>query len=326
MSFSRRHVLQLAASVALPLSHPGMAHAQAYPTRPVRIFVGLAAGGPTDVAARIMADWLSERLNQQFIVENRTGMAGNFAAEAMINAPADGHTLLFAGPNVTISVSLYKKLPFDFLRQAAPVGAMMRVPNVMVVPASLPVKSVREFIDYAKANPGKLSMASSGVGASPHLSGELFKFMAGIDMLHVPYRGSSAAYPDLISGRVHVLFDNLGGPVLALLGAGKLHALGVTTTVRSPALPDVPTIADTVPGYEVSVWYGLFAPRGTPPDAIATLNKAINEGLASPKILARITDGGGVPMPMSPAELDTFVRNDIDKWRKVIEAAKIPAE
>src|SRR5215467_320923 len=225
----RRQFLHLAAgTVAMPfVSRTGWA--QAYPTRPVHILVGLAAGGPTDTAARVIAEWLSQQFKQQFIVENRTGMGGNLANQAVFSSPPDGHTLLFTGPNSTISAALYKKLPFNFLQDSIAVGSMTRLPNIMVVPASLRITTVREFIDYAKSHPGELSMASSGVGASPHLSGELFKFMANVDMVHVPYRGSAAAYPDLITGKVHVLFDNLGGPVLELTRSGKLRALAVTS-------------------------------------------------------------------------------------------------
>jgi tripartite-type tricarboxylate transporter receptor subunit TctC len=325
MQISRRRFLALAPAAALA-ARSRSARADGYPSRPVHIIVGLAAGGPTDVAARFLADWLSQHFGQQFVVENRTGMGGNLAAQAMIAAPPDGYTLHFAGPTLTIGPSLYRKLPFDIVRDAAGVAAMMRLPDLMVVPASLPVKTVQDFIDYAKANPGKLSMASSGVGATPHLAGELFKSTTGIEMVHVPYRGSSAVYPDLVSGRVHVLFDNVGGPVLSLIGDGKLRALGETALTRWPSLPDLPAVAETVPGFEVIVWYGLFAPRATPPDVIATLNHAVNASLTDPTMCARIADGGGEPMPMSPAALDAFVRADLAKWRQVIETAHISAE
>jgi tripartite-type tricarboxylate transporter receptor subunit TctC len=326
MTLGRRHFLRFAAATGAAAALPRDARAQAYPVRTVRMLIGLAAGGPTDVAGRILADWFSQRLGQQFIVENRTGMGGNLAAQAMAAAAPDGYTLMFTGPNVTISASLYKKLPYDLLRDTVAIGAMMRFPDIMVVPPSLPVHSVAEFIDYAKANPGKLTMASSGVGASPHLAGELFKSMTGVDIVHVPYRGSSAVYPDLVSGRVQVFFDNLSGSVLGLIHEGKLRALGVTTAARWPSLPDLPAVAETVPGYEVSVWYGVFAPKGTPPAVVGSINKEINAALADAKFRARITDIGGEPMPMTPAELDAFVRADIAKWRKVIEFAKISAD
>jgi tripartite-type tricarboxylate transporter receptor subunit TctC len=325
MNFRRRDFLQGAAGAgALIIS--GKACAQSYPGRPVRILVGLAAGGPTDVAARIIAEWLSQQFGQQFIVENRTGMGGNLANQALINSAPDGHTLLFSGPTSTISASLYKKLPFNFVRDTVPVAAVMRFPNLMVVPPSLPVASVAEFIAYAKTHPGELSLASSGVGASPHLSGELFKFMTKTEMVHVPYRGSSAAYPDLMTGKVHVLFDNLSGPILKLVRSGKLRALGVTSAERWPSLPDIPAIAETVPGYQVDIWYGMYAPRATPTPIVTALNKAVNAGLADAHVKARIAEGGGLPMPMTPAEFGRFTLDDIEKWRKVVEFAGISAD
>jgi tripartite-type tricarboxylate transporter receptor subunit TctC len=233
--------------------------------------------------------------------------------------------LLFAGPTVTISASLYKKLS-HVLDQLTPVGIVMRVPNLMVITPSLPVTTVKDFIDYAKANPGQLSMASSGVGASPHLSGEYFKYMAKIDMVHVPYRGSSGAYPDLMSGKVHVLFDNLGGPVLEMVRAGKLRALGVTSAQRWPLLPDMPAIAETVPGYDVNVWYAMFAPRDTPPDIVAVLNTALRNAVADPRIVARFAEDGGIPTTMTPDEFAKFVADDVAKWHTMVEAAGITAE
>jgi tripartite-type tricarboxylate transporter receptor subunit TctC len=322
----RRRFLHLAAGAA---AFPVMlrpASAQAYPTRPVHLILGLAAGGPTDVAARALAEWLSQQFGQQFVVENRTGMGGNLANQAVFGAAPDGHTLLFAGPTTTIGAVLYKKQPFNVLRDAAPIATMMRFPNVMVVPPSLPVTTVREFIDYARSHPGQLSLASSGVGASPHLSGELFKFMAGIDMVHVPYRGSSAAYPDLMTGKVHVFFDNLSAPALELIRSGKLRALGVTSADRWAATPDIPAIAETVPGYEVTIWYGVWAPKNTPAEIVASLSKTINAGLADPRLVARIAEGGGVPMVTTPAEFDKFIRSDIEKWQKVVDFAKISVE
>ena len=271
MKLARRTFLHLATGAAALPSLARLAQAQAYPTRPVHMLVGLAAGGPTDVAARMLAEWLSQQFGQQFVVENRTGMAGNLANQAALSAPPDGQMLLFTGPNSTISASLYKKLPFNFLQDSVAIASMMRFPNLMLVPPSLPVKTVQEFIDYAKAHPGQLSMASSGVGASPHLSGELFKFMTKIAMVHVPYRGSSAAYPDLITGKVHLLFDNLSGPALELIRSGQLRVLGVTAANRWEALPDVPAIAETVPGYDVTIWYGLFAPKNTPAEIVAAV-------------------------------------------------------
>jgi tripartite-type tricarboxylate transporter receptor subunit TctC len=322
----RRQFLHLAgAAAALPVVSR-VAKAQTYPSRPIHLLVGLAAGGATDVAARIVAEWLSQQFDQQFIVENRTGAAGNLATEAVINSPPDGHTLLFGGPNSAISAALHKNLRFNFPQDVVAVASVMRFPNLMVVSPSVPARTVQEFIDYAKANPGRLSMASTGVGASPHLSGELFKFMAKIEMVHVPYRGSTAAYPDLITGKVHVFFDNLGGPVLELVRSGKLRALGVTTARRWDALSDIPAIAETVPGYEVSIWYGIFAPKDTSGEIVAALSRTINAGLADSKVRARLAEGGGAPMPMTPGEFGKFVRDDAEKWRKVIAFAKLSAD
>src|ERR1700733_4050177 len=305
-ALDRRAFLHLAAGSATLVAVPDIATALDYPTRPVRMIVGLAAGGPTDSVARLIAQWLSEHLGNQFAVENRTGAGGTLATETVVNAAADGYTLLFAGPTVTISASLYKKLA-NVLDQLSPVGIVARAPNIMVVTPSLPVKTVKEFIDYAKANPGQLSFASSGVGASPHLSGEYFKFLTKIDMVHVPYRGSAAAYPDLMSGKVQVLFDNLGGPVLQMVRAGELRALGVTSAQRWPLLPDVPAIAETVPGFEINVWYALFSPRNTPPEIVTLLNTALKNAVVEPKIIARFKEDGGAPMTMLPDELAKFL-------------------
>jgi tripartite-type tricarboxylate transporter receptor subunit TctC len=325
ITLHRRGFLHLAAGSAVVTAAPRAATALDYPTRPVRMIVGLAAGGPTDAVARLIAQFLSERMGSQFAVENRTGAGGTLATETVINASPDGYTLLFAGPTVTISASLYKKLA-NVLDALAPVGIVARAPNIMVVTPSLPVTSVKDFIDYAKANPGKISFASSGVGASPHLSGEYFKFLTKIDMVHVPYRGSAAAYPDLMSGKVEVLFDNLGGPVLQMVRAGTLRALGVTSAQRWPLLPDLPAIAETVPGYEIYVWYALFAPKNTPPEIVAALNGALKDAVADPKVAARFAQDGGVPAVMTPEELARFLADDEANWRKMVEAAGIPAE
>jgi tripartite-type tricarboxylate transporter receptor subunit TctC len=322
---NRRSVLKLAATPLVLAVAPNIAVALDYPTRPVRMIVGLAAGGPTDLVARTIAQWLSERLGSQFAVENRTGAGGTLATETVVNATADGYTLLFAGPTVTISASLYKKLS-NVLDELSPVGIVARAPNIMVVTPSLPVKTAQEFIDYANANPGKISFASSGVGASPHLSGEYFRFLTKLDMVHVPYRGSAAAYPDLISGKVQVLFDNLGGPVLQLVRAGSLRALGVTSAQRWPLLPEVPAIAETVPGYEIYVWYAVFAPRNTPPEIVTLLNKALGDAVADPKIIARFKEDGGVPLSMTPGELAKFMADDAANWHRMVEAAGISAE
>jgi tripartite-type tricarboxylate transporter receptor subunit TctC len=299
--------------------------ADKFPTKPVHWVVGFAAGGPNDIVARVMGEWLSNHLGQQFVIENRVGSGGMLAANAVINSPPDGYTVMFVAPNNAIGTTLYKNLPFVFLRDTAPVAGMMRLTNVMVVPPSLPVKTVAEFIAYAKANPGKLSYASSGNGTSVHMSAELFKSMAGLDMVHVPYRGSAAAYPDLMTGKVHVLFDNLPGSV-EFVRTGKLRALAVTTAKQSDALPDVPTVAETLPGYEASVFYGISAPKGTPPEAIDVLNKAVTAALADPKMRSRIAELGGVPMPMSPAEFGKLVADETEKWGAVVKAAGISVE
>jgi tripartite-type tricarboxylate transporter receptor subunit TctC len=296
-----------------------------YPTRPVQLVVGLAAGGATDAAARMLAEWLTRSLGQRVVIENRPGMGGNLGAQSVIKAPPDGHTLLFVGPNNVIATSLYKRLPFDFLRDTEPVAGIMRLTNLMVVPPSLPVKTVQEFIAYAKANPGKLSMASSGVGTSVHLSGELFKVMTKTDLVHVPYRGSSPAYPDLLTGKVHVLFGNLTGSI-ELVQAGRLRGLGVTSAKRWASLPDMPAIAETVPSYEADVWYGIVAPKGTPREIVAALNKAINEGLADPSMRARFEQDAGVPMPMTPAEFGKMMADETEKWRKVVQFAGVSVD
>jgi tripartite-type tricarboxylate transporter receptor subunit TctC len=299
--------------------------ADKYPSKPVHFVVGFAAGGPNDIVARIFGEWLSDHLGQQFVIENRVASGGMIAANAVINSPADGYTILFVAPNNAIGTTLYKSLPFIFLRDTAPVAGMMRLTNVMVVPPSLPVRSAAEFIAYAKANPGKLSYASSGNGTSVHMSAELFKAMAHLDMVHVPYRGSSAAYPDLMTGKVHVLFDNLPGSI-EFVRTGQLRALGVTTAKRSDALPDVPAIGEILPGYEASVWYGVAAPRDTPAEAIEVLNKAFTAALADRKMQARIADLGGTPMPMSPAEFGKLVADETEKWGAVVKSAGISVE
>jgi tripartite-type tricarboxylate transporter receptor subunit TctC len=299
--------------------------ADKYPSRPVHFVVGFTAGGPNDIVARILSEWLSDYLGQQFVVENRAGSGGMIAANAVINSPPDGYTIMFVAPNNAIGASLYKNLPFNFLRDTAPVAGIMRLANIMVVPPSLAVRSVAEFIDYAKAHPGELSFASSGNGTSVHMSGELFKAMTGINLVHVPYRGSSAAFPDLMTGKVHVMFDNLPGSI-EFVRSGQLRALGVTTAKRSDALADVPAIGEIVPGYEASVWYGMAAPRGTPPEAIDTLNKAMAAALADPKMEARLAELGGIAMPMSPEEFGKLVADETEKWAKVVKFAGISVE
>ena len=296
-----------------------------YPNRPVRFVVSFAAGGSNDIIARVLCEWLSEHLGQQFIVENRPGGSGNVGAASVVNSPPDGYTVMFVGPNNAISASVFKKLPFDFLRDTAPVGGIMTLINIMVVPPSLPVKTVAEFIAYGKANPGKLNMASPGAGTSPHMSGELFKMLAGIEMQHVPYRGAGPAYPDLMTGKVDVMFDNLPGAV-EFVKTGKLRALAVTSAERSFVFPDLPTIGETIPGFDVTLYYGVAAPKGTPPDIIAVLNKAINAALADPKMKQRIAGFGGVALSVTPAEFGKLVADETVKWEKVVKTVGLSIE
>src|SRR5579871_693384 len=296
-----------------------------YPNRPVRWLIGFAAGGPVDVVARIMAQSLSDRLGQQFVVENRAGSGGNIAAATAINSPPDGYTLLFVAPNNAISTSLYKNLSYDFIRDTVPVASIMQLTNMLVVSKDLPAKNVQEFIDYCKANPGKVSYASSGYGTSVHMSGELFKAMTGVNMVHVPYRGSAIAYPDIMSNKVQLIFDNLPG-ALAQVRAGNLRALGVTSKARWPGFPDIPAIAETVPGFEAVGFYGISAPRGTPPEIVDTLNKAVGEALKDPKLVARLAEMGGIPKPMTPAEFGKLVADETEKWRKVVAFAGVSVD
>ncbi|TFV43222.1 tripartite tricarboxylate transporter substrate binding protein [Bradyrhizobium niftali] len=297
----------------------------AYPDRPVHWMIGFAAGGPVDIVARIMAQWLSDRLGQQFIVENRAGSGGNIAAAAAINAPADGYTLLFVAPNNAISTSLYKKLPYDFLRDTVPVASIMQLTNMLVVSNAMPVKTVQEFIDYCKANPGKISFASSGNGTSVHMSAELFKVMTKCDMVHVPYRGSAIAFPDIISNKVQLIFDNLPSALEQAKG-GNVRALGVTSPQRWPGVPDVPAIAEIVPGFESVGFYGISAPKGTPGEVVEILNKAVGEALKDPKLVARLAETGGIPKPMTPAEFGKLVADETEKWRKVVEFAGVSVD
>jgi tripartite-type tricarboxylate transporter receptor subunit TctC len=296
-----------------------------YPNRPVRWLIGFAAGGPVDIVARIMSQWLSDHFGQQFVVENRTGSGGNIAAAAAISSPPDGYTLLFVAPNNAISTSLYKKLPYDFIRDTVPVASIMQLTNMMVVPMGLPVKTVQEFIDYCKANPGKVSFASSGNGTSVHMSAELFKALTKVEMTHVPYRGSSAAMPDLISNKVQVLFDNLPSALEQVRG-GTLRGLGVTSPKRWPGVPDIPAVAETVPGFESVGFYGISAPKGTPPKIVDILNKAVGEALKDPKLVARLGEVGGIPKPMTPAEFGKLVADETEKWRKVVEFAGVSVD
>jgi tripartite-type tricarboxylate transporter receptor subunit TctC len=296
-----------------------------YPTRPVHWVVGYPAGGTTDIIARLVGQWLSERLGQQFIIENKPGAGNNIGTQAVINAPPDGYTVLLVNPANAINATLYQKLPFNFLRDTAPVGGIMRVPNVMEVNPAVPAKTVAEFITYAKANPGKINWASSGNGTSVHLSGELFKIMTGVDLTHVPYRGAAPALTDLISGTVHVMFDNMPSS-LPHIKAGTLRALAVTTAQRSGVLPDVPTVSETVPGYEASAFFGMAVPKGTPPEIIEKLNQEINAGLQNEKVKARLADLGGSLIPGTPQEFGKVVADETEKWANVIKTGNVPLE
>jgi len=299
--------------------------AAGYPDRPVRWLIGFPPGGPVDTVARIMSQALSEHFGQQFVVENRAGSGGNIATEAGINATPDGYTLMFSGANNAISASLYKKLPFDFIRDTVPVALFMQVPNLLVVSNALPVRTVQELIDYCKKNPGKLSFASAGNGTTLHMSGELFKAMTKCDMLHVPYRGSAAAFPDVISNKVQLIFDNLP-TAMAQARSGSVRALGVTSQQRWPSVPEIPAIAETVPGFEASVFYGMSAPKGTPPEIVDILNKAVNEVLKDPKLIERFATLGGVPKPMTPEGYGKLIADETEKWRKVVEFAGVSVE
>jgi tripartite-type tricarboxylate transporter receptor subunit TctC len=314
----------VAGAAALP-ALPRTAVALDYPTRQVHWIVCFAAGGPNDSVARVIGNFLSERFDQQFVIENRVGAGGNVGMEAALSAAPDGYTIVFVGPNNAISATLYKNLPFNFLRDSVPIAGTMQLTNVMVVNLAIPANNLAEFIAYAKANPGKINFASGGVGTSPHMSGELFKFMTGVNLIHVPYRGGAPALVDLLAGQVQVLFDNLPGP-LGHIKSGKVRALGVTAPRRVAAIPDVPAIAETVPGYEASVWYGIAAPKGTPPAIVATLNKAVNAVLADPKLRTRLAELGGEPMPMTPTDFGKLVAQETEKWAKVIKFANIKIE
>jgi tripartite-type tricarboxylate transporter receptor subunit TctC len=303
----------------------GDAAALDYPTRPVRWVVGYPAGGSTDITARIIGQWLSERLGQQFVIENKPGAGNNIGTESVIHSPPDGYSVYLVNPANAINATLYPKLSFNFIRDTAPIAGFIRVPNVMEVNPSVPAKNVAEFIAYAKANPGKINWATSGNGTSVHLSGELFKMMTGVQITHIPYKGSAPALTDMIAGTVHVMFDNMPSS-LPHIQAGKLRALAVTTSKRSDALPDVPTVAETVPGYEASAFFGMSAPKGTPPEIIDKLNKEINAALADPKVKARLAELGGILIPGTPADFGNLVTEETDKWAKVIKAGGVALE
>lgn len=320
----RAPLIGLACLLAVMIA-AGSAAAADYPNRPVHWLTGFAPGGPVDSVARIMSQWLSDHFGQQFIVENRTGSGGNIAAAAGIAAAPDGYTLIFVAPNNAISTSLYKHLPFDFIRDTVPVASIMQLTNMLVVSNATPAKTVQEFIDYCKANPGKISYASSGNGTSVHMSAELFKAMTKCDMVHVPYRGSALAFPDIISNKVQLIFDNLPTALEQSRG-GTVRALGVTSPQRWPSLPDVPAIAETVPGFESVGFYGISVPKGTPPEIVDILNKAVNQALADPKLAARLAEIGGLPRPMTPAEFGKLVTDETEKWRKVVEFAGVSVD
>ena len=318
MKIPRRRFLLLATGAAALPAISTFARAQAYPTRPVRLVLGYTPGGSADLTGRLMGQWLSERLGQPFVIENRPGGGTNIATEAVIRAPPDGYTLLLVAPANANNATLYDKLNFNFLRDSEPVAGIIRFPNVVVVNPSVPVKSIPELIAYAKANPGKLNMASSGNGSTIHMSGELFKMLTGVDMVHVPYRGGAPALTDLIAGQVHVMFDNI--PTCAEhVKSGKLRGLAVTSTTRSAVLPDLPTVADFLPGYEASAWYGIAAPKGTPPEIIELLNKETNAVLADPRAKARFADVGAFLLPGSVADFTKLLENETDKWGKVVK-------
>lgn len=320
MTLSRRWWLQLAVgTAALPaVSYLGRsAWAQAYPNRPVRLIVPFGPGGGTDIVARLIGQWLSERLGQQFIIENRPGAGGNLGTEAVVRAPPDGYTLALIGAPSAINATLYEKLPFNFIRDIAPVAIIVRFPNVMVVNPSVPARSVPEFIAYAKANPGKLNMSSPGLGSTPHVAGELFKMMAGVNLVHVPYRSVAAGLTDMLSGQVQVTFGTTASTI-EYVKTGSLRALAVTTATRAAALPDLPAIAEFVPGYEASAWFGAGAPRDTPREIVNKLNADINACLADPKLQGRIADLGGIAITGTPEDFGTLIAEETDKWAKVV--------
>jgi tripartite-type tricarboxylate transporter receptor subunit TctC len=325
MKLSRHQFLHLAAGAAALPTVSRIATAQTYPTRPVRLIVGVPAGATNDLVARLIGQYLSERLGQQFIVENRPGAGGNIAAEAVVNARADGYALLHAATTNAISVTLYDKLNFNFVRDLAPIAGTVLTPLVMEVHPGVSAKTVPEFIAVARANPGKINMASAGNGTSPHVAGELFKMMAGVNLVHVPYRGSAPALTDLLGGQVQVTFDPVPASV-EYIRAGRLRPLAVTTTARSEALPNVPTVADFLPGYEASNWWGVCAPKNTPVEIVDRLNREINAAFTDPRLNARLADLGGVPLRGSPADFGKFIAAEAEKWGKVVKFAGIKAD
>jgi tripartite-type tricarboxylate transporter receptor subunit TctC len=326
MRLPRRRFLHLAGAVAAAAAVSRPASARDYPNRPVRILVGFSAGGAVDIVARLMAEWLSQRLKMQFIVEDRPGAANNLATEDMVRSPPDGYTLLLTNPTNAINATLYPDLKYNFIRDSAAVAAIMRVPNVMALGAQVPAKTIPEFIAYAKANPGKIYYASPGTGTSVMMSAELFKILAKVPLTGITYRGmNGGGYTDMLSGRVQVAFDNLPGSI-GYIRNGQFRAVGVTTTARTNQLPDVPSISEFVPGYEASAFYGLNAPKGTPPEVIAGLNREVNAGLADPTTRTKLTGLGGMMLPGTPTDFSKLVVDETEKWAKVIKQANIKLE
>jgi tripartite-type tricarboxylate transporter receptor subunit TctC len=325
MTLPRRRFLQGATAVATLAALSRMAAAESYPTRPVHLVVEVVPGGSPDIIGRLIAQWLSERLGQPFVVDNRSGAAGNIATEFVLNAQPDGYTLLLAMSANAINPSIYRELHFNFMRDAAPVASISTIPLIMEVNPAVPAKSIPEFIAYAKANPGKINMASGGIGSPLHVAGELFKMMAGIDMIHVPYRSEALALPDLLAGQVQIMFGVMPAS-LGYVRSGKLRALGVTSAKRQDLLPDVPAIAEFLPGFEASGWYGIAVPKATPTEIVDTLNKQINAGLADPMLKQRLVDLGCDEVAGSPADFGKFIADETEKWAKVVKFANIKPE
>jgi tripartite-type tricarboxylate transporter receptor subunit TctC len=325
MKLPRRQFLHLAAGAAALPAVSRIAWAEAYPTRPVRLIAPVAPAGASDITARLIGQWLSERLGQQFVIDNRPGGGNNIGTEAVVRAPADGYTLLMAATPNAVNATLYDKLSFNFLRDIAPVASIIRAPYVMAVNPTVAAKTIPEFIAYAKANPGKLSMGSTGTGSGAHMAGELFKMMAGVDMVHVPYRGGGAGLTDLLGGQVQVMFVSTVSSI-EHIKTGRLRALAVTAAMRSDALPDIPTVAEFAPGYEASAWFGVGAPKATPAEVIGKLNKEINAALADPKMKARLADLGGTVLPGTPADFGKLIADETEKWGKVVKFTGIKAD
>jgi tripartite-type tricarboxylate transporter receptor subunit TctC len=325
MKLPRRNFLHLAAGAAALPVVPRIATAQTYPSRPVRLIAPVAPAGALDILARLMGQWLSERLGQQFIIDNRPGGGNNIGTEAVVRAPADGYTLLLAATPNAVNATLYGKLSFNFLRDIAPVAGIIRAPYVMAVNPTVAAKTIPELIAYAKANPGKLSMGSTGTGSGAHMAGELFKMIAGVDMVHVPYRGGGAGLTDLLGGQVQIMFASTVSSI-EYIKTGRLRALAVTAATRSDELPDIPTVGEFVPGYEASAWFGVGAPKNTPAEIVDRLNKEINGGLTDPKIKGRLADLGGTPLPGSPADFGKLIADETEKWGKVVKFVGIKAD